>query len=136
MRASVEEPQRVLTIVPASLVEREMLFYYAGPKSSHQASKATAAKIARVFFWPAIKQNIKIFILIGTVCAKYLRLGRVLRAGHKLIKVSSRGDCIAMDIVGGQGSLPMSIHVNKYILTIIDCLTRCAIALPLHCQSA
>lgn len=52
------------------------------------------------------------------------------------MEVSSRRDCIAMDKVKNKGSLPLFFYGNMYILTIIDCFTRYAIAVPLPNQSA
>ena len=41
-----------------------------------------------------------------------------------------------MDIVGGKGSLPETPRGNNYILTIIDCFPRYAIAISLPDQSS
>ena len=48
--------------------------------------------------------------------------------------VGGRGDRVSMDIVGGKGSFPETLRGNNYILTIIDCFTRYAIAIPLPDQ--
>ena len=50
--------------------------------------------------------------------------------------VGGPGDCVAVDIVGGIGSLPLTPRGNRSILTIIDCFTRFAIAVPLADQSS
>ena len=52
------------------------------------------------------------------------------------MKVGVREDCVAMDIVGGKDSLPLTLRGNPYILTLIDCFTRFAVAVPLVDQSA
>lgn len=49
--------------------------------------------------------------------------------------VGGRGDCDTMDIVGGGDSLPTTLRSNKYILTIIDCFSRYALAITLKGQS-
>ncbi len=51
------------------------------------------------------------------------------------MEVGGRGDCLAMDIVGGIDSLPQAPGGNRYILTFIDCFTRFAVAVPLVDQS-
>ena len=51
------------------------------------------------------------------------------------LDVGGRGECLAMDIVGGQGSLPQTARANTYILTMIDCFTCFAVAVPLSNQS-
>ena len=52
------------------------------------------------------------------------------------MSVGGRGDCVSLDIVGGKGSLPETSKGNNYILTIIDCFTRYAVAIPRPDQSA
>lgn len=50
--------------------------------------------------------------------------------------VGNRFDCVALDIVGGMDSLPQTSRGNRYVLSIIVCFTRYAIAVPLLDQSA
>ena len=50
--------------------------------------------------------------------------------------VGGRGNCLAMAIVGGMDSLPLGPRDNRYILTLIDCFTFFAVAVPLVDQSA
>ena len=50
------------------------------------------------------------------------------------MSVVERGDCIAIDIVNSKDSLPLTLRGHKYILSIIDCFTRDAIAVPLSDQ--
>ena len=56
--------------------------------------------------------------------------------GLRSMEVGGRGDCLAMDKVGGMDSLPQTPRGNRYILTLIDCFTRFAVAVPLVDQSA
>ena len=52
------------------------------------------------------------------------------------MEVGGRKDCLAMVIVGGMDSLPQTPRGNRYILTLIDCFTRFAVAVPVVDQSA
>ncbi len=52
------------------------------------------------------------------------------------MEVGGRGDCFAMGKVGGMDSLPLTRRGNRYILMLIDCFTRFAVAVPLADQSA
>jgi len=52
------------------------------------------------------------------------------------MEVGGRGECIAMDIVGGKKSLPQTARANTCILTIIDCFTRFEIAIQLPNQTS
>ena len=51
------------------------------------------------------------------------------------MEVGGRGDFLAMDIVGFMDSLPQTLGGNRYILSLIDCFTRFAVAVPLVDQS-
>ena len=52
------------------------------------------------------------------------------------MEVGGRGDCLAMDIVGGGESFPLTPRANKYILTLVDCFSRYAFAIPIPDQSS
>ena len=52
------------------------------------------------------------------------------------MEVSGRGDCIAIDIVGGKDSCPETYRENTYIFTIVDCFSRFSVTVPLADQSA
>ena len=132
----LDDPERELTLVPSAKVEHIIRFYHEGPGGAHQAAKATSAKIIRCFWWPDLKRDVRLYIACCPVCEKFLQLNRTPRAGLRPMEVGGRGDCIAMDIVGGRESFPLTPRGNMCVLTIIDCFTRYAIAVPLPDQSA
>ena len=128
--------ERELILVPSALVERVILFFHEGPGGAHQTAKATSAKIIQRLFWPGLKRDVRLYIACCMTCERFLRLGRNSRAGLHPMAVGGRGDCVSMDIVGGKGSLPETPRGNNYSLTIIDCFTPYAIAVPLPDQSS
>ena len=123
-------------MVPSSLIERVIRFFHEGPGFAHQAAQATAAKIISRFFWADLKRDLRLYVACCSTCERFLRLGRSPRTGLRPMNVGSRGDCVSMDIVGGKGSLRETPRGNNYILTIIDCFTRYAVAIPRPDQSA
>ena len=127
----LDDPERDLIIVPSSRVENIIRFFHEGPGGAHQAPKATSAKIIRCFWLPDLKRDLRIYIACCPTCEKFLRINRTPRAGLRPMEIGGRCDCLAMDIVGGRDSLPTTPRGHKYILTIIDCFTRYAIAIPL-----
>ena len=131
-----DDPERELTIVPSGKVEAIIRFYHEGPGGAHQAAKATSAKIIRCFWWPDLKRDVRLYIACCPTCEKFLQLNRTPRAGLRSMEVGGRGDCIAVDIVGGKESFPLTPRGNMCVLSIIDCFTRYAIAVPLPDQSA
>lgn len=68
MRCSFDDVQQVVIIVPNTFVDRVVRYLHESPGGSHQAAKATTAKIARIFYWPTIKLDVKIFISSCSVC--------------------------------------------------------------------
>ena len=52
------------------------------------------------------------------------------------MEFGGRGDCIAMDIVGGRDSLFKTARCNSVILTINDCFSRFALAIALPDQTS
>ena len=129
-----DDPKRELKLVSSSLGERIIRFYHDGPGGAHQASKATSAKPIRCFWWPDFKRDVRCYIACCSTCEKFIRLARTPRAGLISMSVGGRSDSIAIDIVGGKDSLPLTPREHKYILSIIDYFTRYAIAVPLSDQ--
>ena len=123
-------------IVPASLVERVIRNLHEGFGAAHQAAKATTAKLIRRFFWPGLKRDVRLYVACCPVCEEFLQSTRTPKAGLCPMNVGGRGDCLAMDIVGGGESLPLTARGAKYILTLVDCFTRYAFAIPLNDQSS
>ena len=131
-----DDPERKLILVISALVERVIRFFHEGPGGAHQAAKATSAKIIQRFYLLCLKRDVRLYVACFLTCERFLRLGRNPRAGLHFMAVGDRGDCVSMDIVGGKGSLPETPQGYNYILTIIDCFTRYAIAIPLPDQSS
>ena len=136
MLKRTDDPEIELILLPSSLIERIIRFFHEGPGGSYQAAIATSSKIIRRFFWPHLKGDVRLYVACCPTCERFLRLGRTPRAGLRPMEVRGRGDCIAMNIVGGKDSLPKTRSKHKYILTIIDCFTRYANAIPIPDQSS
>ena len=123
-------------IVPVALVERVIRNLHEGFGAAHQAAKATTARLIRRFFWPGLKRDVRLYVACCPVCEEFLHSTRSPKAGLHPMDVGGRGDCLAMDIVGGGESLPLTARGSKYILTLVDCFTRYAFAIPLNDQSS
>ena len=88
------------------------------------------------FYWPGLKRDVRVYVAGCESCKEYLRQARTPKAGLRTIKVGGRKNCLAMDIVGGGESLPLTPRANKYILTLVDCFSRFALAIPIPDQSS
>ena len=127
----LEDPERQLVLVPTELVEMIIRYHHEGPGAGHQGVDSTVARIIKCFYWIGIKRDTRLYIATCPTCEKFKRVTRIHLAGLRPMEVGGRGECIAMDIVGGKESLPQTARANTCILTIIDCFTRFAIAVPL-----
>jgi hypothetical protein len=123
-------------IVPTAMVEQVIRILHEGFGTAHQAAKATTAKLTRRFFWPGLKRDVRLYVACCPVCEEFLHNTRSPKAGLSPMNVGGRGDCLAADIVGGGESLPQTARGSKYILTLVDCFTRYAFAIPINDQSS
>ena len=129
------DPEQELILVSSSLSERVIRFFHEGPGGAYQAPKATTVKIIRFFWWPELKRNVHYHVACCPVFEMFIRLSQTPCAEIRAIKVKSRGDCLAMDTVGNKDSFPITPRKYKYIITMIDCISRFAIAVPFADQS-
>ena len=107
-----DDPGRELILVPSSLSERVIRFFHEGPGGAHQAPKAILAKIIRYFCWPDLKRAVWLYVAYCPVCEKFIRLSRTPLAGLRPMEVGGRDDCLAMDIVRGKDSFPITPQKN------------------------
>ena len=126
-----DDPEREQTVVPCARVDKIIRYFYEGPGGAFQARKATSAKIIPRFWCPELKGDVRIYVACCPVCENFLRLPRSPRAGLWSMDICTRGDCLAIDIVGGMESFQQTPRGNRYILTLIDSFTRYALAVLL-----
>ena len=88
------------------------------------------------FYLLGFKRDVKLYVAGCESYEEYRRQARTLKAWLRSMEVGGRGDCLAMDIVGGGKSLPLTPHAYKYILTLVNCFSRYALAIPIPDQSS
>ena len=71
-----KDPKRELIIVPAELVERVIRILHEVVGAAHQAARATAAKVIQRFFWPGLKQDVRLFVACCSTCEEFLLMAR------------------------------------------------------------
>jgi transposase InsO family protein len=113
------------------MVEQVIRNLHEGFGTAHQAVKATTSKVVRRFYWPGLKRDVRLYVACCPVCEEYLHSSRTPKAELHPMEVGGPGDCLALDIVGGGESLPLTARGSKYILSIVDCFTRYSLAIPL-----
>ena len=88
----VEDPERKLIIVPAELVEHIIRVLYKEVGATHQAAKASAAKVIQLFFWPGLKRDGRLFVECCSTFEEFLQLALTPNAGLRSMNVGGRGD--------------------------------------------
>ena len=86
----------------------------------------------RSFFWPTMRRDASLFIANCSPCEKFRSLHPHPRSPMHTVRVGYRDEILAIDFVGGNGTLPGTPNSNKYILVMIDLFSRYvqAVALP------
>ena len=78
----------------------------------------------------------KLLVNACDVCSKFRNQRTKYKYPLHLLQVGNRFDMMAMDIVGGQGTLPVTPRKNRYFLTMIALFTRYCVVFPLPDQVA
>ena len=131
-----DDHQRELVVVPAELVEQIICYNHEGLGAGHQAAKTTSARSLRVLYWAGIKRDVRIYVAACPVCTKFMRIRQLPRAGLRPMDIGGKGESLAIDISGDQGSLPLTARANRYIITMIDWFTHIAVAVLLPDKSS
>ena len=115
-------------IVPTTLQREILEVHHDHRLAGHLGMAKTIAKIKAKYFWPRMTKDIQTYIRNCLTCAKRKTHG-TCKAPMQPIPVSDYiWERIAMDIMG---PLPESYRGNKYILVIMEYVTRYVIATPL-----
>ena len=123
--------RKKLLIFPSFVSERVIRFFYERHGCAHQILRTTSAKIIILFLWPDLKLDVRLYVACCPVCKMFIRLSRTPRAKLRPMELEGRDDCLAMNIVGTKDLFPFPQQENKYILAMIDFVSRFAIAVPL-----
>ena len=83
-----------------------------------------------------MRRDATLFIAICSTCEKCRSLRAQPRSPLHPVRVGYRGEILAIDLVGGKGTLPGTPSGNKYILVMIDLFSRYVNAVALPNQNA
>ena len=105
---------------------------HATPVSGHCGITGTMEKLRSFAYWPRMKESVRNYVKRCKVCLK-TKLGRAKAPILRNPEVQRPWDRVNMDLIG---PLTESNDGNKYILSVIDVLTRYAIAVAMPDKSA
>jgi hypothetical protein len=99
----------------------------------HLGSTKVMAIAKRHFFWPTLSADLRSFIKTCDICQRRNVVRRHVPPSDPMPNPTRRWEIVAMDIAG---PLPTTRKGNRYILVIVDYLTRWVEAFPLPNQEA
>ena len=125
-------PEEVL-VIPFSLQKRAMAAIHNSSVSGHQGPDRSIWSARRRFFWRHMDRHLKNFAATCPSCLKYKGTTHPPVAIRRYPIPDRPWEKISMDLVG---RLPTTQKGNKFILVIVDFLTRYTVTMPLQTKSA
>ena len=110
-------------VVPQQYRKMVMKLAHESIMSGHLAIKRTIQKVLAEFFWPGMNSDIKRFCQSCDICQRTIAKGRNTRAPlGSMPVIDTPFQRVAIDLVGPLE--PRTDNKNKYILTLVDYVTR------------
>ena len=115
-------------------IEKALFLSHSSPTAGHGGIKVTLARCKKLCFWPTMRRDVENYCKKCDVCCRYKRVRESYPAPLRHYPdVTNPFERVHMDLVG---PLNESEIGSKYILTVIDVLTRFLIAVPIINKTA
>ena len=120
-------------IVPKQLRQELILKYHEGIGGGHLGFEKALIKIKKRFYWPRMKEDVKLACANCTRCGARKITTHALKRAMTPMAAGFQWERIAMDIVG---PLPKTQRNNRYLFVVIDYYSRWPEAFTLENQDA
>ena len=120
-------------VIPQGYISVALALAHLVVPAGHRGAIATLAKCKKFAFWPGMKSDVEKYCASCPVCGKYRLTRRAPAPLQSYPKVGSPFERVHMDLVG---PLSVSHDGNKYVLTVIDVMSRFLITVPLKTKEA
>ena len=118
--------QREVPFVPATLRQRLLFEYHAGPCAAHLGSKKVLSALRRKYYWPSMRDDVHEYVHGCMRCLR--RKGRLLvQSGTVPLPKGAPFQIVASDIFG---PLPPTVRGNRFVLVFIDHFTKWPVLIP------
>ena len=115
-------------VVPVEFKKEIMVRFHDHNLAAHMGIEKTLANIQNKYFWPKMAMDVRKHVTNCLICAK-LKAAKVCKAPLQPIPIAEYlWQRVAMDIIG---PVIESYKGNKYILVLMEYVTRYVIAFPL-----
>ena len=116
-------------ILPHSLRESVLEVAHDSILGGHLATKKTYDRVTSNFFWPGVSNDVSRYCQSCDICQRTIPKGRCGKA--PLVVMPIIGEPFARVAIDLVGPLPMSGRKHRWILTLVDCVTRYPDAIPM-----
>lgn len=125
--------QKRLVIVPPSYIPNALALAHSMLPAGHGGTKVTLARCRKFAYWPGMKADVEQYVRSCPVCCRFKKRGSPPAPLMRYPEVGQPFDRVHMDIVG---PLSVSDEGYRYVLTVIDVLSRFLVATPLRTKAA
>ena len=119
--------------VPPSYYRKALVLAHSVPISGHTGIHSTLERLKTFAFWPTMAACVKDFVKSCAICLKTKNYKGSKAPILRNPEVDRPYDRLNMDLIG---PLPVSNDNNRYILSLVDVLTRYGFAVPIPDKSA
>ena len=121
-------------VLPPSYIPRALTLSHYNASAGHGGVRVTLARLRKFAFWPGMSRDVENFVKGCQICTKFKKIGNLRPAPLRHFPdVSAPFERIHVDLVGPMG---VSCNSYKYIMTVIDTLTKYLITIPLKSKEA
>ena len=121
-------------VLPPAYIPRALTLSHYTATAGHGGVRVTLARLRKFAFWPGMAKDVENFVKGCQICTKFKKIGNSRPAPLRHFPdVSAPFERIHVDLVGPMGT---SNNGFKYIMTIIDTLTKYLITVPLKSKEA
>ena len=132
-KGPLTDRSRLQLVIPASLRHDLLFAFHDSSLAGHLSQHKMYLTIRARYYWPKMSADINNWVASCEVCSKVNKTPKTHRGQLMPIPVSRPFQHVHTDIVG---PLPTSEDGNKYILTLVDAMTRYVEAIALPDQTA
>ncbi|KAK3105395.1 hypothetical protein FSP39_024200 [Pinctada imbricata] len=122
-----------LLVVPGSMRKEILSMTHDLPSSGHQGQERTFHRCKSRFYWYAMQQDVKHFVISCSVCNRNKKPNRRARCKFTSYHAGSPMERVHLDFLG---PLPLTSNSNAYVLMMVDQFTKWVECIPLPNQTA
>ena len=119
--------------LPPTYYHKALILAHSIPSSGHAGENNTIERLKSFAYWPTMVKDAKAYVKSCEVCLKTKPYKGPKAPTLRNPEVTRPWQRLNLDLIG---PLPISSEGNKYILSVINVMTRYAVAVPIPDKSA